>query len=124
MEKCPQCGGEVWDNVSSNNARAEIGEKLRPDYSCKDKDICGWIQWRPKDGATKQLVKQNMTKPKVNTLSSPATISHKMDDDFGYRCNALNNATVLMKEAMKMGANYEKEALALYYNDCLEILKG
>jgi len=44
---CPQCGGDVWNNVAANDARAQAGEKLRPDYFCKDKN-CGWLQWRPK----------------------------------------------------------------------------
>ena len=45
---CEQCRGEVWDNREKNNERALKGEKLRPDYACKDKD-CGWVKWRPKE---------------------------------------------------------------------------
>lgn len=47
MNKCPACGGEVWNNVEENNSRELNGEKLRPDYSCKDK-ACGFVSWREK----------------------------------------------------------------------------
>lgn len=55
------CGKEAWDNVEENNARAEMGEKLRPDYSCKDKE-CGWVKWRPKDGSKEIIVETNHDK--------------------------------------------------------------
>ena len=54
---CPQCNkSECWDNTVANDERALNGEKLRPDYSCKDKE-CGWVMWRPKDGK-KQILKE------------------------------------------------------------------
>lgn len=62
--KCPNCNGEIWDNVEANNERALVGKTLRPDYSCKDKDGCGWLLWRPKNGSKKILVSTEPPKPK------------------------------------------------------------
>jgi len=59
---CPECKGEVWNNIDENNKREAKGEKLRPDYSCKDKEGCGWVMWREK-GKTK-IVKESMLTPK------------------------------------------------------------
>lgn len=43
---CPKCGGEVWDNRSK---KAAGGMKPNaPDFSCKAKDACGWVQWPEK----------------------------------------------------------------------------
>ncbi len=66
---CPQCNkSECWDNTQANDERALKGEKLRPDYSCKDKD-CGWVMWRPKDG--KKVVLKETQK------SLPPATEHK-----------------------------------------------
>ena len=46
LTSCPKCSGKVWDNRSENDARAQRGEKMRPDYSCRDKQGCRWVQWR------------------------------------------------------------------------------
>ena len=48
--ECPNCGGKVWDNTEDNKTREATNQKLRPDYSCRDK-VCGWVQWRPKTKA-------------------------------------------------------------------------
>lgn len=61
--KCPECGGDVWDNTAENDKREQNGEKLRPDYSCKDKDGCGWLMWREK-GKKKILVESLPKEPK------------------------------------------------------------
>lgn len=45
---CPTCGGATWNNVAENNARAARGEKLRPDYACKNRS-CGGVIWRKDD---------------------------------------------------------------------------
>ncbi len=47
---CQICGGETFDNVAENAQRKARGEKLRPNYKCRDKN-CTWVQWPPKDGA-------------------------------------------------------------------------
>lgn len=60
VRECPNCGGEVWNNVEENNKREAKGEKLRPDYSCKDKENCGWVMWREK-GKKKIVVKTTPT---------------------------------------------------------------
>ena len=49
----------MWDNRAENDAREAKGEKLRPDFSCKNKDGCGYVQWREK---------------KADDFSRPATV--------------------------------------------------
>lgn len=44
--ECPQCGGELWNNVKKK-ASGSMNAKA-PDFSCKDKEGCGWVQWPPK----------------------------------------------------------------------------
>lgn len=46
---CPKCGGNTYDNRAENDARLAKGEKMRPDYKCKDKNCDGCV-WRPKEG--------------------------------------------------------------------------
>lgn len=41
---CENCGGPVWDNRT--NKRNPKG----PDFTCKDKEGCGWRAWVTKDG--------------------------------------------------------------------------
>lgn len=48
---CPQCDGAVWDN-RAKKASGDFSEKS-PDYSCKNKDECGWALWV--DGAKQDL---------------------------------------------------------------------
>ena len=47
--KCPECKKDCWDNRDKNKERANEGKKNLPEYACKDKDGCGWIQWPKKD---------------------------------------------------------------------------
>jgi hypothetical protein len=45
---CPKCGGkDMWSNVEENRIRAAKGEKLRPDWKCKDRS-CDGVLWPPK----------------------------------------------------------------------------
>lgn len=49
---CPSCGtSEVWDN----RAKKEAGKfkATSPDYTCKDKEGCGWTLWL--DGAVEKI---------------------------------------------------------------------
>lgn len=46
MPLCPKCNGPCFTNVTENDARAARGEKLRPDYVCKNKKGCGGLIWR------------------------------------------------------------------------------
>ena len=47
---CVKCGGEVWDN---RQKKLDGGMKPNaPDFSCKNKDGCGWVQWPPKGKAS------------------------------------------------------------------------
>lgn len=48
--QCPKCSGSMYDNREENNARIARGEKMRPDWKCKDKN-CDGVVWRPKEGA-------------------------------------------------------------------------
>lgn len=51
---CPKCGAaNMYDNRSENDARAARGEKLRPDWKCRQRG-CEGIIWRPKPSATKR----------------------------------------------------------------------
>jgi len=47
---CPKCSGDLWDNRAENDARLAKGEKLRPDYKCRD-NACAGVVWRPKAAA-------------------------------------------------------------------------
>lgn len=47
---CPKCGGVCYDNRAENDARLAKGEKLRPDWKCKDKN-CDGVRWREKGAA-------------------------------------------------------------------------
>ena len=49
--ECPKCGKGMYDNRKENDKRAAAGDKLRPEYKCKDKGCDGiyWPgQWPPK----------------------------------------------------------------------------
>lgn len=50
-EGCPKCGGDMWDNREKK--RSGRFKKNAPDFSCKNKDGCGYQlwpgQWPPKD---------------------------------------------------------------------------
>ncbi len=59
---CPKCGGECWDNTQKNIERAAEGKKNLPQYSCKDKEGCGWVMWPDKKG-TKTILKETGPAP-------------------------------------------------------------
>lgn len=60
---CPKCGEECYDNTEDNEKRKSEGRPLRPDFSCKDKEGCGWLMW-PEKGARKIVVKTGPLTPK------------------------------------------------------------
>jgi hypothetical protein len=68
--KCPECGKDCWDNRVENDQRDLKGEKLRPEYACKDKENCGWVMWREK-GVKKEL----------RETSKPAPVPVKVNGD-------------------------------------------
>jgi hypothetical protein len=45
---CPKCSGRLWDNRKENDVRELKGEKLRPDWKCRDKE-CDGVIWREKE---------------------------------------------------------------------------
>lgn len=45
---CPNCGGPIYNNIAKNAERVARGEKSMPNFTCKDKDGCGWKEWPPK----------------------------------------------------------------------------
>ena len=47
---CPKCQGDVWDN-RPKKASGEF-KPNSPDFSCKNRDGCGWVQWPPKTKAS------------------------------------------------------------------------
>ena len=66
---CPSCGGDCWDNTEENIKRKLEGKKERPQYSCKDKEGCGWVMWPDKKG-TRSILKETgplaIIKPSTN----------------------------------------------------------
>ena len=68
--ECPNCGGQVWDNTERNNERALKGEKLMPDFSCKDKAICKWVQWRPRKAEKPIMRASELPKQEVKATFS------------------------------------------------------
>lgn len=75
MDKCPQCGGKVWDNTEENKKRIANGQKPRPEYSCKDKEGCGWVKWaeRPKKTFVKPIIKDN---PDIEILKLACVVAN------------------------------------------------
>ena len=63
---CPKCGGECWDNTEKNKEREKEGKKNLPQYSCKDKEGCGWIMWPDKPGRKTILKETGAPKPVVH----------------------------------------------------------
>lgn len=55
---CPKCEGAMWDNRERNTEKEKKGEKLGPEWKCKDKK-CGGLYWRgqwpPQTSATDDL---------------------------------------------------------------------
>lgn len=43
VDSCPKCGGNVWDN-REKKAAGGMNPKA-PDFSCRDRDGCGWVKW-------------------------------------------------------------------------------
>jgi len=60
---CPQCQGDCWDNTQKNIEREKEGKKNLPQYTCKDKEGCGWIMWPDKKGS-KTILKETGLAPK------------------------------------------------------------
>src|SRR5437773_5305809 len=61
---CPQCDGPVWDNREKK--RNGDMKASAPDYACRDKEQCGWVQWPPK------------AKPVTKTASGPGMPAEPM----------------------------------------------
>lgn len=68
---CPKCGGKCYDNRAENDQRAARGEKLRPDFACRDR-ACNGVIWRPdgkkKGGASASSAKQAVSVGEVPGL--------------------------------------------------------
>lgn len=62
---CPKCGGDCYDNIEENKTRKLEGKKERPEYSCKDKEGCGWVLWPAKDGRRQILRETGPLPPKI-----------------------------------------------------------
>lgn len=45
---CPACNGPIYNNIAKNATRVAEGKKPMPNFSCRDKDGCGWVEWPPK----------------------------------------------------------------------------
>lgn len=77
--KCPQCSGEIWDNQAENDKRELNGEKLRPDYACKDKENCGWVMWRVKE--KKKILVETNPKPIQKTPTKDEFVEGKKENN-------------------------------------------
>jgi hypothetical protein len=55
----------MWDNTEKNKEREQEGKKNLPQYSCKDKEGCGWIMWPDKEGRKTILVEHKTPAPKA-----------------------------------------------------------
>lgn len=69
IEECPECGEGVWDNrpkKQSGKFKANA-----PDFSCKNKDGCGWAFW-PSDGRDGHVVEKPKEKRKSRKPSERA----------------------------------------------------
>jgi len=42
-KECPNCGGQIWDNRAKKASGTFKANS--PDFSCRDKDNCGWVAW-------------------------------------------------------------------------------
>ena len=64
---CPKCGGDVWDN----RERIKDGKMSpkAPKFSCKDKDVCKWALWPPKNGTPKAAAKDQSPASSGQTVS-------------------------------------------------------
>lgn len=51
---CPKCGSECWDN-RPKKLSGEIKPNA-PDFKCKNRETCDWVQWPPKEKQTKAQV--------------------------------------------------------------------
>lgn len=75
VPECPKCGGEMYDNRRENDERQKKGQKLRPDFKCRDAacEKKGGLIWRddkPKKGTQADAVK-------------PLGLPPQDDDDYG-----------------------------------------
>ena len=46
VPNCPKCGGAMYDNRAENDKRAAGGQRLWPDFKCKDRQSCDGLYWR------------------------------------------------------------------------------
>ncbi len=112
--KCPECKkSDVWDNVKENDEREINGEKLRPDYSCKDKEVCGWVKWRPKEGK-EILVETHKPRP-LSEIKNDPYLEGKKDN------NRLICRTDLMSAVVnKLGETTTTQDMKQVFNDLWE----
>ena len=102
---CPECGSEIKTVPAGISTRT--GKPYDSFQACSNREC----KWKPP-----QETPRRETRPLE---------VHKngFNDDFGFKCNALNNATLLYNEILKQGSTYTKTELEIVYNDMLEILK-
>lgn len=83
---CPRCSGAVWDN-RAKKASGQFSAKS-PDYTCRDKDGCGWVLWL--DSARDELTKR-LGKLKENGVITEASAENCME---GVRDGALDSLRI------------------------------
>ena len=71
--ECLKCGGPVWDN-RAKKASGEFSAK-GPDFACKDKDGCGWVQWPPKNKGSGGLPATAAIPTPLTSPLVPASVS-------------------------------------------------
>jgi len=107
--KCPECKkSDVWDNVEENDQREKNGEKLRPDYSCKDKEGCGWVKWRPKEG--REILKETKIPKKPDEY-----LEGKKDNN-----RLICRSNVMSAVIKKLGETTTTQEMKQVFNDLWE----
>ncbi len=77
---CVKCGGEVWDN-RQKKAAGQMKPNA-PDFSCKNKDGCGWVQWPPKTKASPVAVAAPIAPPSPPSGPNPGIVGPSPRDTF------------------------------------------
>ncbi len=111
--QCPNCGQDM--KLIPAGTSKKSGKSYNAFYSCPE------CKETMNPNTDSQIQEKHYAKAPV----PPATVkTNGIDNDFGYKCNAMNNACNLMAEMIKAGATFQKSDLEVIYNEILGILKG
>lgn len=110
--ECPSCGGAIYDNRRKNTERIAAGQKAMPDFSCKDKEGCGWKKWPPKN-AVRPSASPPVSKPTAHhpgyTLPQLATLYDQL------LCKAVSIVDKRLSPTLTKSADVYLSAAATMY---------